>query len=264
MVWRILENIAVLLEDDERQSVLGDIQERGANLRALLDLAGLVLLRQLKTWTSWRTWVLAIGLLPAARLAVTSSFPAAQVLYTGHLLSYPSEFGTFIIQPWIAIGAPVIAWATGFSLGHIGKRRTGSVLPLLVIFAVWFVQLLQQRLPNLPSPRRTFLESLSGSTPFNILPREEDRLIFGILSMLLLAVAPCILGFLRGFQNRRLRLGIVIALAVLCLPTFGNLMPMLYMTPPNPWGLIRNIAAIWPVVYALRPVSKTRQVVLAP
>jgi len=260
MVWRSIEHIAALLEDDERQSVLGDIQERGANLGALLDLIGLVALRQLQSWASWRPWTMAVALLVPATFALMATFPLAQVIYTGHLLSYPSTAGTFLIRPWTAIGAPILAWTTGFTLSHLGKRRTAGVLPLLVIFIAWAALRLQQVLRILPAPQKTWLESLSNDGSFNILP--QDRLMLAVLLMVLLAVVPCVFGFRRGLQNHRLPLGTAMILTALLLPSLTIL-----IAPQRPPGFplllslgfqLARIAAIWPIVYALRPVSIAR------
>src|SRR5438128_936164 len=75
MVWKSLEVISKLLAPDERQQVLGDIQERGPNLRALLDLIGLVARRQLQSYRSWKMW-LAIATLILPALAITLSLRA--------------------------------------------------------------------------------------------------------------------------------------------------------------------------------------------
>jgi hypothetical protein len=54
---RLVRLIARALEPRECDFVLGDLNERGSsNTRAMLDVLGLVVRRQLMIWTNWRPW----------------------------------------------------------------------------------------------------------------------------------------------------------------------------------------------------------------
>lgn len=54
---------ACALAPAEREVVLGDLAERGSSgARALFDVAGLVVRRQLLIWTGWRPWLALIGI----------------------------------------------------------------------------------------------------------------------------------------------------------------------------------------------------------
>jgi hypothetical protein len=62
MNW-ILRLAARALEPGEREVVLGDLAEQGSSgVRALFDVFGLVVRRQLLIWTSWQPWFALIGI----------------------------------------------------------------------------------------------------------------------------------------------------------------------------------------------------------
>lgn len=126
-LWVQIERVSSLLEPDERQSVLGDIQERGASLRALFELTALVALRQLQAWASWRPWVLAAALYFPARAVGLHTLPVASFLHSGHLLSFSNGANSIFVDPWTAVAAPALAWAMGFTLGRLGDRRAATL-----------------------------------------------------------------------------------------------------------------------------------------
>jgi hypothetical protein len=61
------------LEPGEREIVLGDLAERGSSgARAVFDVLGLVVRRQLLIWTSWRPWLALVGIVGVAGFYLSS------------------------------------------------------------------------------------------------------------------------------------------------------------------------------------------------
>ena len=103
--WRVADRVSALLDPGERAAVCGDLMELGVDgRRALGDVLGLVLRRQLALWRDWHPW-----------LAV-----AAVALPIGVLLSYASRW-------WFGIGGRYFVWyVKGWSsafLASPGARR---------------------------------------------------------------------------------------------------------------------------------------------
>ena len=59
---RLAEFLSCALEPDEREAVLGDIEESQEGLRGLFDVLGLVVRRQAALWMNWQPWLVLIGL----------------------------------------------------------------------------------------------------------------------------------------------------------------------------------------------------------
>jgi len=60
--WPLVEVAARLLEGDERNAVLGDLQEASETAwYGLFGVLGLVFRRHAQLWKSWRPWYVSIG-----------------------------------------------------------------------------------------------------------------------------------------------------------------------------------------------------------
>ncbi len=135
MVWKYLEGIASLLEDDERQSVLGDIQERGTTLRSLLDLLGLVALRQLQYLRRLDTWVLAAIFFLPTFAAVSGVLVFADVVALHPtLLSLPYFLGGELST---LISILALSWAGGFALTSLSRHRAVALMGLTCVAVTW-------------------------------------------------------------------------------------------------------------------------------
>ncbi len=56
-VGQLIHVVSQALEHNEREAVLGDLADCGTPaLRALADISGLVLRRQLALWVDWKPW----------------------------------------------------------------------------------------------------------------------------------------------------------------------------------------------------------------
>jgi hypothetical protein len=222
--WSLVDTIAQLLENEEREAVQGDLVEAGENpWQALLDVLGLVARRQAGVWRNWRPWLAAFG------LAVPSSF-----LLMGFSLSVSRAYQQFI-GPTItqATGLPVgpglslllcnvilligWAWTGGFVVGSVSRRT------------VWVSAILSFA-PCLFCLERFRAESLS-------------RLC------LLLFIPPAIWGVRQGLRIARIKLSSAIVLAValtaLTIPTWSR---------KGAW--IPNWALSWPAWYLVATAQK--------
>jgi hypothetical protein len=253
-LWPTLERISALLDPDERQSVLGDIQERGADLRALLGLLGLVLLRQLQAWRSWQLWALAAALYFPARSAGFHTHPIANMLYSGHLLYYQRGFGNFLIHPWDVAGAVVFAWATGFSLGRLGSRGAASILLLLPVAFAWDIRSLARFTFFANDPKTEYFNFL-GPSAARLAWLEKSAYAVALCLMFALVVIPCIQGFRRGLREQPLARAWIFTLAALCLPTVVELFRP--VEGASPWRWPMTAMRLWPLVYLLA-TSRTR------
>ena len=216
--WPCIERISALLEPAERQSVLGDIEERGPNTRALLDLIGLVLLRQLQGLRAWRTWlVFAAMLLPLFWL---TTVPTSMGTFARRYpWSSPDHVTIGALMGWAAILTFILAWSTGYALGAVARHRAGSVLCLAAIFAMWVSR-----------------------------PPMQDALWF-----LFLVLLPSAHGILWGLRGIQLRARLAIVVAILSALSAGLSLPA--AAGGSLWRVnaIPILACLWPVVYALRP-----------
>lgn len=214
LLWTCLNTTAALLEPDERQSVLGDIQERGASARDVLDLLGLILLRQLQSFRSWKTWALGVALYVPVTFAISMAVFLPRASLTPFLRN-PSMFAAYFL------GATILAWTCGYAVGSLGKRR--AAILLLVIPSAVFV--------------------LGGAT----LPRRMPILI---AATFLVATIGAIswFGFVHGIHNRPLgrlsRVTIAVLGTAVALQVFPNtIYPPLWIQ----WTL--GSIMLWPVIY---------------
>jgi hypothetical protein len=224
-LWSVLERISLLLDDDERQSVLGDIQERGVAVGSLLDLLALVSLRQLEAWKSLGTWVLAGSLLLPAYAAVNGARVVAETVsyYPWQEVTRTSRVYLLSIESCSLIATLILCWATGFSLTVLGRYRAVAVLVPVALLLGW-------------------LES--GAFPQTLVAATALTLIVGI---------PGAFGLARGWKGTPLSSRSSKWLVLPCIPIAFVVASLSHWTD---WVL--TIAAFWPVFYAIAP-STPRQ-----
>jgi hypothetical protein len=227
VAWSLVDAVALLLERDEREAVLGDLAEAGESpWHGLLDVVGLIVRRQAFPWRSWRPWLAAFALaLPGSLLLMGFSLSVSQsclqfinppILKATGLTVRPGLWllccNVFLLVGW--------SWSGGFVMGSLSRRTLGVSSALSLI-------------PCLFCLARFRIESLSRFC-------------------LLLFLPPAIWGVRRGLQisNVKLSSALVLAVAVtaLTIPTWGS---------RGPW--IPNWALSWPAWYlvatARRPAS---------
>ncbi len=249
-LWSWIEHISALLEPAERQSVLGDIQERGRTIGALFDLLGLVFLRQLQNWLTWRPWAMIFSLAIPSLYAGFMTNPIASIIHSGYFISVASQRGVFLTRPLVALLAGCLAWAIGFSIGRLGQRRAASLVPLAIGVFTYVgygsaVSTFREPLEPIWLARfhlsATFSEQLALTIQTLNL---TSRFVATMLFVILLTAIPCVLGFRRGLRNGPLHPLSRLLAMVICL---GAMYQLEWRLGPS----ILGSAALWPVVYAL-------------
>lgn len=138
---RLVDVAARLLEPAEREAVLGDIAESGSNgSRALRDVLGLVLRRQVAAWGDWRPWLTLFGIvLPlGVLLSVVSRFWSGSAVWT--LRIYATHWGDweyfsnpglqrYVLGLTAATALKCVAlacwsWACGAAIGTATRRTS--------------------------------------------------------------------------------------------------------------------------------------------
>jgi hypothetical protein len=124
--WALVEVAALLLERSEREAVLGDLLETGEGVgRGLLDVFGLVILRQLLPWKSWKPWLATFGLaLPGSLLLMGISVSVSVRLIDLRILAgFPQVihdgFSQLLCCGLLLLGC---SWACGFVMGSLSRQ----------------------------------------------------------------------------------------------------------------------------------------------
>lgn len=217
--WATVLFAARLLDADEREAVLGDLEEVGeTSWRGLIDIFGLIARRQAGHWKNWRPWLAAFGLaLPCSfalmgfSLSVSRSYLDLIGPTIFNATGITVGYGFFLLLcNLLLLGA--WSWTGGFVIGSLSRRT------LWVSAALSF-------LPCLFCLARFSIDSLSRLS-------------------LLLFLPPAILGVRRGLRIAEIKLSAAIALTVgitlLTIPTWNS---------SGPW--IPNWALSWPAWYLL-------------
>ncbi len=149
----ITELAAQALDHEEREAVLGDLEEAGGsefqNFRAV---AGLVWLRQAIEWRQWRPWIACLLLiLPLGLfLSAVSRFTSQQTsVYLWLYVNNPAWDLLHNRGFWFELGNSALlvfavfmklacwAWAAGFVIGCVTRKiwRSGYFSVVMVLFA---------------------------------------------------------------------------------------------------------------------------------
>jgi hypothetical protein len=140
-----LDIVALLLPPDDREAMLGDLEEqKQPGWLRIFEVLGFAVRRQAEYWRNWRPWLVGGAVIPATLLLLGASFRLS--LDFRHLL-LGGSFGTALLYQ----AALTIAWAGtgGFVIGAL-SRRTGWISPLLFTIPC-FSCLMEFREPSLSS-----------------------------------------------------------------------------------------------------------------
>jgi hypothetical protein len=236
LTWSLVEVAARLLEGEEREAVLGDLEEARARARdALFGVLGLVARRQAMLWRSWRPWMAGFGVaLPSSFLlmgvSLSVSWSYMRLLCPQLLKSAALTRGSgLIVLLWQAFLLIGWAWTGGFVVGSASKRT------------VWASALLCYS-PCLFCLLRFRIESLSRYC-------------------LLLFLLPAIWGVFQGMRISRIRLNtaLILALAVtaLMIPSWSTQNPHWWSVPRLTLNCILSLPAWYLVLTSRRPTEET-------
>jgi hypothetical protein len=222
--WPYVEAAARLLARDERDAVLGDLEESGeTSWRSLCGVLGLACRREATQWKSWRPWLAAFGvafpsslLLMGISLSVTWSYLTLRCPELLEKSSLTLGSGTLMLlcKALLLVGC---SWTGGFVVGSLSRRT------------LWASTLLCYS-PCLFCLARFRVESLSRFC-------------------LLLFLVPAIWGVRQGLRTSRLKLSWAIAMAItvtaLMLPAWSSGAQHGWASPR--WTL--NWVLVWPAWY---------------
>jgi hypothetical protein len=114
----IPEMAACLLQPNEREAVLGDLTESGADTwNALCSVLGFVVRQQLEPWRSWQPWLASCVALSGGLLLLGVSFGLSVDLRA--LLSHGSMRRTLAFEAVLMLAW---AWTSGFMVGSLSRR----------------------------------------------------------------------------------------------------------------------------------------------
>jgi hypothetical protein len=140
-----LEIVALLLPRDDREVVLGDLEEqKQPNWFRLFAILGFVARQQAEYWRDWRAWMVGGAVIPATLLLLGASFRLSMDFRTLWQAGYVGD--SLFYQAALTI---VWAWTSGFLLGSL-SWRTGWVSALLCVIPCLRC-LLEFREPSLSS-----------------------------------------------------------------------------------------------------------------
>ena len=218
----IVGHLTRLLDEDEREVVRGDLAECYTPTgRALREVLGLGVRRQLEPWCSWRPWfmlaavVVPIGLLlcHAARSWATNAASDIWIYWRFWDFAYLAVPGwrRDVIEIAVRIVSGCLAligwsWTCGFVLGRFSRRTvwlTVLMFTLVVFFGTFGTNTVGQPRAN---------PSVVYHVGFVVLPR---------FFRMFLVVLPLAYGAYRGSKAMSLRLGrTVLGVVVLAGATF--------------------------------------------
>lgn len=140
-----LEIVALLLPRDDREVVLGDLEEqKQPGWFRLIAVVGFLIRQQAEYWRDWRSWVVGGAVIRATLMLLGTSVRLSldfRTLWHGGDLHWPIFYQVALMITW--------AWTGGFVVGAL-SRRTGWVSPLLFTIPCFFC-LIAFREPNLSS-----------------------------------------------------------------------------------------------------------------
>jgi hypothetical protein len=144
--WWFVDMLSRMLESGEREAVRGDLAESGeSGPRALRDLVGLVVRRQVELWKDWRHWLALVGLAGLAggllsevvfRLNLGIGDQLRTYTYWKQGVQYANGLtvGQNIAYLLCLSSALLLwSWTTGFLLGSVSRRVIWLMGPLLYL-----------------------------------------------------------------------------------------------------------------------------------
>lgn len=138
--WTLVDAVSRALERDEREAALGDMIEAGAgSWRALPDVVGLVVRRQILLWKSWRPWLAAFAVtLPSSMLllGVSFSFSRAWQQFVSPLSLKVSGTPVELSLPYLLCHLGLLvgwSWTAGFVVVRMSRRTVWASAVLSVL-----------------------------------------------------------------------------------------------------------------------------------
>jgi peroxiredoxin len=131
----VVERLARSLKAEERDAVLGDLEEGGVTgWKAASQVCGLILRRQVLEWRHWQPWAALLGIVGAAGLSIgglTPSLTRDASLQSRTWWNYGVRYRTGLtweedvaIFVCFAVAVTLWAWMAGFALRRFSGKAT--------------------------------------------------------------------------------------------------------------------------------------------
>jgi hypothetical protein len=146
--WWLAAVISGLLDPDERNAVHGDLIESGEDgAKALHDMFGLVVRRQLALWKNWQPWLALLGVAGISAVVLSATAFNLRVGIDHRLLRYLRS-GIYYDESGITVRQEVVfmiclsiaffawTWTSGFVLATLSRRAvwlTGLMFYVVVL-----------------------------------------------------------------------------------------------------------------------------------
>jgi hypothetical protein len=221
--WQLVDSFSALLNASEREAVLGDFAESGeCRRKALREVLGLVVRRQIAVWMAWRPWltltifVIPLGLFLSVLSRSTSDESAVYAwmyannwdwgLVTNRGFWYVlTECAMLLFGGWLTLAC--WSWTAGFVLGCFSKgiARLNGVLILLALalgeavgapaYIAYSLNYVHRhfQVPSLPDPNAPVFAVAFYSA------------IFPVIIQVMLVAGPAIYGMRAGMRMTELR-----------------------------------------------------------
>jgi hypothetical protein len=266
---RIVTVLSRLLDPAERECVCGDLEELRLRVpKAVANILGLVIRRQLAEWSQWGPWIALLGVAVIAGPFLSEFFARVQ---TGLFLQIRTYFvyrvayepgGVSVAQQITYSAASMIAvllctWACGYALAALSGRALWMTAFLFycVIQDAWAVRMAV-------AGNIILKHGLAATMLLRLLPIQPVMLVF------LLAVGLGIRSARKGRLQRNTRLllaaaGVAQVLLLARMETwfavgFAHWSGQAYVPAPLLYRVLPLIAGAWPI-FAL-PLLKRRSV----
>jgi len=266
----LVDVVSRALQPDEREVVLGDLQEAGEGFRAVQDVVGLVVRRQATLWTHWRPWlalVTVVAPLGVLLSHISAAWAGGTAIYSwlyvdnwtwGYLRSPGARHELALTVLGFGLDYVTLAswaWASGYTLGSLSRET--SWLNAALLSLVTFVG--------------TGSLTVQSANPFNAAAFSLTfyRAILPTSLRAVLVVIPAYWGACVGRRStavsgQRTTIGVVV-MGILTLRTFpflsgGYLVLSPRMFPiPADWHLkILGLTVAWPLTYMVAGAWRSR------
>ncbi|HVY92088.1 MAG TPA: hypothetical protein VHA14_05050 [Bryobacteraceae bacterium] len=259
-LWWLAELLSQALSPGEQHAVMGDLSESGVSgIRALCDVFGLVIRRQLAPWSDWRPWLGLFGLaLPVGILLTLNTFmiDGAADLYLWIARNYATidpttlEPGLTLRYGFIRIvaGSLLVAcssWIAGIALGRLSR---GAISVNRVAFCLTPACL---ALVTIARPR-VYAYSVAGW----IFPQRFYTVLIPVLLLTALVIIPSLRGISRSrrFPITELRGQVLAAASIVAL---ASIIQPFWAGAPRVLAFV-GYAGYWPVGYVMSISRKRR------
>jgi hypothetical protein len=266
--WWLVDVLSRMLDADERQAVRGDLAESGESVvRAIRDVLGLIVRRQVGLWAGWQPWLALLGIaclagVPLSRIAFRLNVDLGQQLMAYY--TYGVHFGTLLTSQqdmaWLlclAVALILWSWTCGFVLGSLSGRGvwlTWSVFYLMVLDSALVRFILSgNMILRDPQPLRLLMVAT--------LPLNPATFLFSLSALW---------GAFMGVRRRvlSLRAAYVLASAIAIFTILTTWMSGWYETAHEEWSggawhvvawpvrMLPFVLASWPVAYLLAMANR--------